>query len=125
MKLDECFRHLESIILLSEPLYKWVTNNQEEMKYYKMFHKNSTKYYENEYCNLDVIILEKMANACFSWIESPSTLSISNEKKANYAALSISGIYEQESEKLSEGAKQKYYISVEKREKTKKIVKTK
>lgn len=56
-----------------------------------------------------------MANACFTCLE--TRLPISKEDKAKYAAFSIVNIYDKEQEKLSENARNFYYLDVTELEK--------
>lgn len=123
MKLNYNFDvTLEPIINLCDPLADWFEKNQAVMAAYHMTQKGYPCL-ENTLVSMDIKILNKMANAGLAQLEIPSTLPISNEKKAVNAAMAISRVYMQNQDKLSAIAKDKYYIDVENLQKTRKKVK--
>lgn len=118
MKLNINFnKPMEEIINFCQPLADWFERNQERMAYFELTHKGCLHYEDHVFASVDVVVLGGMANACFTCLE--TRLPISKEDKAKYAAFSIANIYYEEQEKLSENAKNLYYLDVTKLEKEK------
>ncbi len=111
MKLDINFDpSIESIINTCDPLAEWFSRNQESMAYLELTHANCLNF-ENSKASGDVRALSRMANAALSCLESSSF--VSKEETATNAAIAIALVYEQEFSNLSDVAKIKYYIGVE------------
>lgn len=114
MKLNSNFDpSLEEIINLCAPLADWFSRNQETMAYFEMTHYGCLQFNNSHMVNEDVVALEKMANASLAWLETPKKLIISPEEKATNAAFAIAMVYEDEKEKISEEARNQYYIDVQ------------
>lgn len=123
MKLNINFDpKLEETINLCAPLADWFERNQEMMAYFEMTHKGCLHFEDNPMANKDVVSLGRMADACFTWLEAPDTIPISQKEKAVNAALSIAMVYEEEKENLSENGKIQYYIDFQKVKKEKFLI---
>ena len=114
MKLNENFdKSLEDKINLYEPLADWFQRNQEMMAYFKLTHSGCL-HFEDSQASQDIIILGRLANAVFTYLENIELLQITPEEAAFNAALLIAYIYERDKDKLSENAKKQYYLDDEK-----------
>lgn len=108
MKLNCNFDHsLEYDICLIQPLANWFARNQEWMAYFELTHSGCLHFEDSPIANHDVVVLGRMANAAFTWLERKD---IPNLDRAYNAAMAIAQIYVQEVESLSEVAKQRYWI---------------
>ena len=100
----------ERIVNAYEPLASWFERNQETMAYFEFTHAGCT-HFENTLANNDVIVLGRMADAAFICMDSKK--SISSEDKAKLAAMAIATVYQNDSELLSDTAKELYYIDAQ------------
>jgi len=111
MKLNINFnKSIEEIINSCQPLADWFERNQDIMAYFELTHKCCLHFEDNAFASFDIVVLGRMANACLNCLE--TRLPISKENKAKYAAFSIANIFNAEQEKLSENAKNLYYLDV-------------
>lgn len=105
-------KSLESTINLCPPLADWFERNQDIMAYFELTHKGCV-FEDSSMASTDIKVLSKMANAGLTWLEAPKTIEILPEEKAINAAVSIASVYAKEKEKLSDTAKEQYYINLE------------
>ena len=121
MKLNINFnKKIEPLINSSEALSEWFEKNQEMMVYYELTHP-SCNHFENSKANFDVKVLGRMANRSLNWLE--TEYQYSDEEKVQNATMTIAEIYEESKERLSDVAKERYFINVEELEKTQPKVK--
>ena len=126
MKLNLNFnKDLESTINSCQPLADWFERNQESMAYFELTHKGCLHFEDSSFANADVKALGRMANAGLTWLEAPKTLNIDEETKAYNAAMSIAMVYEEEKARISDNARQMYYLDVEALDNEKKVGRSK
>lgn len=82
------------------------------MAYFELVHKGCLHFDGNPRVDYDILTLSHMVNAALTWLESPDQ-AIKPFDKALNAAISISTIYEKEQDKLSDNARDLYYINME------------
>ncbi len=110
MILNEKFdKKYESIINLYKPLAEWFEKNQDVMAEYGFTHKKCLNFI-NKNINIDIIILGKMADAAFNWLDATTDVAISLHARAFNAASAIHKIYVDEKDCLSDNAKELYNI---------------
>ena len=111
MKLNENFNpKFENIINSYEPLENWFDRNQETLVHYGMTHKGCL-HFEDKYSNNDIVILGRMANYAYTWLEMPEYVLATDEEKALYASMAMEKEYERSKSRLSDTALEQYYIS--------------
>ena len=103
-------KKIEPLINSSEALSEWFEKNQERMAYYDLVHPGCN-HFENSNANFDVKVLGRMANHSLTWLE--TEYPYSDEEKVQNATMKIAEIYEEYKERLSDVAKEKYFINVE------------
>ena len=109
MKLDINFDNsLEEIINLNPQLADWFERNQETMAYFEMTQAGCLHFENNFFAHPDIVALGRMTNASLYYLESKRILL--NSAKAKLAAIAVSNVYEREKERMSDEAKELYYI---------------
>lgn len=109
-------KYLE-VINKSETLYAWFKKNQDALEYYGLTNIGCLQF--EDWGDIDIQVLGRMANACYEAIEqgvpsqmiqTPSDANFAIETLAQRAIGDMTDIYENNKDKISEIAKEKYYI---------------
>ena len=111
MILNENFdKKIEPLINSSYALTDWFERNQDAMAYFELTKPNCL-HFEDTSANIDIKVLGRMASNCLSYLE--SDLPYIDKEKVAYAIISINTLYNAFKERLSEEAKNNYYINTD------------
>ena len=92
------------------------------MAYFELIEPNCL-HFEDSLANIDIKVLGKMASNCLSYLE--SDLPYTDMEKVAYAIISINTLYNTFKDRLSEEAKNNYYINTDELTKGKQYIKRK
>ncbi len=100
-----------------EPLKDWFIRNKDLLVYFELTHYGCTHFESNSMANNDIVILGRMANAAFYYIDQEDLISFLGESRENIvleAAIAMEQVYKKHESMLSDKAKKLYFVDMEK-----------